>query len=74
MTRQIARKSPPVRLDAESYRKLHHQVLERDSWRCQVCGSMGNLQVHHIKHRSQSGGDVEANLITLCAGCHGLLH
>jgi len=36
-------------------------------WRCQFCGSMQNLQVHHLKFRSQSGDDVEQNLITLCA-------
>jgi cytochrome c553 len=33
---------------------------------------MQHLQVHHLKFRSQSGGDEEQNLITLCAECHGL--
>jgi 5-methylcytosine-specific restriction endonuclease McrA len=67
-------KDPRARLAPESYRELHRQVLERDGWRCQVCGSMQHLQVHHLKFRSQSGGDVEQNLITLCAGCHGRIH
>ncbi len=31
---------------------------------------MQNLQVHHIKFRSQSGSDVEQNLIRLRAKCH----
>jgi len=70
----IRLKTPRLRLDANSYHELHRQILERDSWRCQVCGSMQNLQVHHLKFRSQSGGDVEPNLITLCAGCHGRIH
>lgn len=43
------------RLDAKSYRNLHRQVLERDGWRCQGCGSMQRLQVHHMKFRSHSG-------------------
>jgi hypothetical protein len=47
--------------------QLPRQVLERDGWRCQVCGSMQNLQVHHLRFRSHSGGDEEQNLITLCA-------
>ena len=68
------RKSPRLRLDSESYRKLHRQVLERDGWRCQICGSMQQLQVHHLKFRSQSGADEEQNLITLCAECHLRIH
>jgi HNH endonuclease len=28
---------------------------------------MANLQVHHMKPRSRLGGDVQENLITLCA-------
>ena len=67
-------KSPRLRLDVESYRELHRQVLERDGWRCQLCGSMQNLQVHHLKFRSHSGGDQEQNLITLCAKCHEQMH
>jgi 5-methylcytosine-specific restriction endonuclease McrA len=72
--KKIAAKNPRFRLDSESYRELHRRVLERDGWRCQVCGSMQNLQVHHLKFRSQSGGDEEQNLITLCAECHARMH
>jgi 5-methylcytosine-specific restriction endonuclease McrA len=67
-------KSPRLRLDSSSYRKLQRQVMERDGWRCQACGSIQNLQVHHLKFRSHSGGDVEQNLITLCAECHEQTH
>jgi 5-methylcytosine-specific restriction endonuclease McrA len=71
---KIRVKSPRLRLDATSCRDLHRQVLERDGWRCQACGSMQHLQVHHLKLRSQSGGDVEQNLITLCVECHEQVH
>ena len=64
--KKVSRKSPRLRLNANSYRELHRHVLERDGWRCQSCGSMQHLQVHHLKFRSQTGGDVEQNLITLC--------
>jgi 5-methylcytosine-specific restriction endonuclease McrA len=53
---------------------LHRQVLERDGWRCQACGNMQNLQAHHLKFRSKSGGDEDQNLITLCAECHEQVH
>jgi len=72
--KKVRCKSPRLRLDANSYRELHRQVLERDGWRCQVCGSMQRLQVHHLKLRSHSGGDVEQNLITSCADCHARMH
>jgi len=67
-------KTPRLRLDADGYRELHRQVLKRDGWRCQACGSMQHLQVHHEKFRSHSGDDVERNLITLCARCHEQVH
>ncbi len=70
----ILLKTPRLRLDSESYRELHRLVLQRDGWRCQFCSSMQNLQVHHLKYRSQSGGDEEQNLITLCAECHEQMH
>jgi 5-methylcytosine-specific restriction endonuclease McrA len=72
--RRTLGKTPRVRLDANSYRKLHRQMLERDGWRCQMCGGMQHLQVHHLKPRSHSGSDVEQNLITLCAECHERAH
>ena len=67
-------KTTRLRLDAEAYRQLHREVLARDKWRCQSCGRMKHLQVHHSEFRSHSGKDAEENLITLCAKCHALLH
>ena len=72
--KKVSAKNPRLRLDATSYGELHRQVLQRDGWRCQTCGSMQNLQVHHLQFRSQSGGDTEQNLITLCAECHERAH
>ncbi len=72
--KNIGDKTPRLRLDSQGYHELHRQVLERDGWRCQTCGSMQHLQVHHLKFRSHSGGDAEQNLITLCADCHARMH
>jgi ATP-dependent DNA helicase RecQ len=65
---------PRLRLDRESYEQLRRQVLRRDGWRCQSCGTTSNLEVHHKEFRSQSGDDSEENLITLCATCHSVIH
>ena len=72
--KQILPKRPRLRLTPDAYRDLHCQVLKRDGWRCQVCGSMGELQVHHLQFRSRSGDDDEKNLITLCGKCHRRAH
>src|SRR5205085_10859263 len=64
----------PIRLEREQYEKLRRAILQRDGWRCQSCGAMTNLEVHHQQFRSHSGEDTEANLITLCHSCHSALH
>jgi 5-methylcytosine-specific restriction endonuclease McrA len=63
-----------LRLDPISYERLRRQILRRDGWRCQACGTMSNLEIHHQQFRSHSGHDSEDNLITLCANCHASLH
>jgi len=67
-------KRPWIRLNDAEYARLHRQILDRDSWRCQGCGSSANLEVHHRQFRSQSGHDAEDNLITLCSRCHSEVH
>jgi len=64
----------PLRLDPVSYETLRQQVLRRDGWRCQSCGTMANLEVHHKQFRSHYGHDAKENLITLCTRCHAGIH
>ncbi len=71
---RIRPKRPRLRLDSELYDQLRKQVLRRDGWTCQSCGKKSNLEVHHKQFRGRSGDDSEENLITLCTGCHLLLH
>ena len=65
---------PRLRLDERSYQRLRERVFERDSWRCQRCGCLSELQLHHIQARSRLGDDADENLITLCAQCHQKVH
>jgi 5-methylcytosine-specific restriction protein A len=67
-------KQVPLRLSPRDYEELREQVLRRDGWRCQACGSMSNLEVHHQEYRSHSGEDKADNLIALCRGCHSSVH
>jgi 5-methylcytosine-specific restriction endonuclease McrA len=72
--REILPTRSRLKLNPKNYTALHRQILERDNWRCQACGSMRNLEVHHIQFRSHSGPDIEQNLMTLCAACHQIWH
>ena len=72
--RMIRPKAARLRLDPLSYETLRQQILGRDGWRCQSCGTMSNLEAHHREFRSHSGDDSEENLITLCTACHARLH
>jgi 5-methylcytosine-specific restriction endonuclease McrA len=70
----IRAKAARLRLDPLPYQSLRQQILRRDGWSCQSCGSLSNLEVHHKKFRSHSGHDSEENLITLCSTCHASVH
>jgi len=70
----IRPKAARLRLDPLSYESLRQQILRRDGWRCQSCGTMTNLEVHHREFRSHSGEDSKENLITLCTACHTGAH
>jgi 5-methylcytosine-specific restriction endonuclease McrA len=70
----IGPKPERLRLDPVAYHQLRLQILRRDGWQCQSCGTMSNLEVHHKEFRSHSGEDSEENLITLCSTCHAGIH
>jgi 5-methylcytosine-specific restriction endonuclease McrA len=72
--RASSAKPRQIRLGADAYHKLHQEILKRDGWRCQACGSLRGLEVHHIRRRSQLGDDSDGNLITLCSDCHRAVH
>jgi len=74
MTYSISQRRSRDRMAPVPYSKLRKKILERDNWRCQVCGHLKNLDVHHMRRRSALGEDLETNLITLCRECHQILH
>ena len=70
----LRQKQPRLKLAKGEYEIIRKRVLERDGWRCQECGLMKNLHIHHMRRRSQLGDDTMDNLITLCAACHRRYH
>lgn len=77
----IARINDPTlqRADYQKSNRLHPNLrlacLIRDSFLCRLCHKKnGNLEAHHIIHRSAGGKDTIENLATLCGSCHDKLH
>jgi hypothetical protein len=72
------RRKPSRRLNVPT--TVREQVLKVDA-KCRFCGqrSRGNLQVHHVVYRGQKRGIMDGdhqkhNLLTLCRGCHEVVH
>ena len=70
----LRQKRPRLALMRAEYGPLRMNVLRRDGWKCQCCGSSINLQVHHLQYRGRLGSDVLDNLISLCTNCHNKEH
>ena len=57
-------------------KKLRMRIIERDHYRCRVCGQSSQvdvnieLHVHHVRPWENRGATTESNLVTLCHTCH----
>ncbi len=68
------------------YRSSYKKVELRDNGICQICGSVENIQIHHINGRGEVRIDQDGhreyvdcdhsakNLISLCVKCHKSIH
>jgi 5-methylcytosine-specific restriction endonuclease McrA len=70
----LRRDTERIQPDLVISEKLRLHILRRDNWRCQLCGSMRQLEVHHLLFRSHDGQDTEQNLVALCHPCHSALY
>ena len=59
------------KINRRAWERIRLVALDRDGWRCQVCGRAGRLEVDHRipLHKGGEALDLD-NLQTLCAGCH----
>ena len=60
-------------LKTPRYRELHRKTLQRDKYKCQICGTGTNLVVHHVTYR-RLGNESLDDLVTLCDSCHFEVH
>lgn len=53
---------------------LVEYCLERDGYKCSICGSEQGLVCHHVNPLAFGGSNDFSNLIILCSKCHGEAH
>jgi group II intron reverse transcriptase/maturase len=53
-----------------TWRELKEKIKAERGAKCEQCGSLGKLDLHHIVSRKNKGKDSEDNLQLLCRTCH----
>jgi len=72
----MEKKSYSEKLKDPRWQRKRLEVMQRDEWRCRICGDdKSPLNVHHLKYDNsgepwRSGTD---DLITLCENCHKII-
>ena len=64
-------------LTSPLWQKKRLEIMQRDGWRCQMCGTDKNsLMVHHLYYEPDKKPHEYDNevLITLCKDCHDATH
>lgn len=71
-------------IKSKEFKELRDKVLERDNYKCRVCGrsqeeivgTKYSLQAHHsnYEHLGKCNEEEMADLITLCCVCHKAIH
>lgn len=62
-------------LKTSYWKKVRLLVFKRDGFKCVICGSTENINVHHstYKHHFDELNHLD-DLITLCKNCHNEAH
>lgn len=66
----LAQKIPKVILSKQEYYWQALEIFESQEWRCDKCGRIKPLQLHHKTKRSHGRDDSKENLCGLCSDCH----
>lgn len=58
-------------LNSPQWAKIRNKVLQRDDFKCSICGSYRGLQVHHLNYNHfKNEENYLEDLMTLCNKCH----
>lgn len=60
-------------LETPHWKEARKKALNRAQWRCELCASRDNLNVHHRSYE-RLGRELYHDLIVLCRECHVIFH
>ena len=60
-------------LQSPKWYSIRIAIIAADDFKCQVCGSKHNLEVHHITY-ANLGNEKPEQLGTVCRACHQAIH
>jgi RNA-directed DNA polymerase len=52
------------------WRELKESIKAERGAKCEICGDVNNLDLHHMIARKNKGKDVKSNLQLICRTCH----
>lgn len=60
-------------LQTEHWKRVRERILRQSGYKCQSCGSLCNLNVHHNTYENR-GHEKDEDLVVLCFDCHQKFH
>ena len=60
-------------LKTDHWKEVRNKALYRAKYKCQLCSSKENLNVHHNTYENR-GQEKDQDLVVLCQKCHGKFH
>lgn len=63
--------SATARMRGSPWQRIRERILDRDDYKCRTCNKPAwRLEVDHVVPLEFGGTNDDANLQTLCSGCH----
>ena len=63
-----------TRTSKAAWKRRRLRILDRDGWRCVLCGAASRLEVDHKIPLQDGGLEKDSNLRALCRSCHIARH
>lgn len=60
-------------LKTDHWKQLRKRILKQSGYKCQLCSSKENLNVHHNTYENR-GCEKDEDLVVLCGDCHEKFH
>lgn len=60
-------------LETDHWKEIRERMLKLYDYKCQICGSTYNLNVHHNTYENR-GCEKDEDLVVLCNKCHNNIH